>query len=450
MDHRNPRMTALTGLWTDLRSRRWFGVVAVGTVTLLASAVLFATGPEGIPDTHTERAWAVSVLVAEPHDAHPHFEAFGRIEPHNVASLRSDLSAQVAEVRVREGEWVDAGDTLVRLDDARYRLLVRQRQATLNQLLARSAELESELATARSNAAHYRSINDIARAKLERHEELMAQRLISSAVYDEARRQADEASVAFAAYKQTLSNLPHRIDALRAEAAGARAALELAELDLARTQITAPFAGPVLTVSVGVGDHTSIASDLVSMADADAFELRVQVPDNHRATLLRQLAHDASGQDTDPIIATTENGWRFRLERLAQRVKSGQSVPDAFFVWMDDGGASPAVGQVLDVSVRLPLQRNVVAVPIHALYNDDTLYLVENDRIRGIAVVRVGERISNDGSFEVLVRSQQIAPGARLVSTQLPNALTGMLVDVLPATVRGHAAEPPEPSKTDA
>jgi HlyD family secretion protein len=69
-----------------------------------------------------------------------------------------------------------------------------------------------------------------------------------------------------------------------------------------------------------------------------------------------------------------------------------------------------------------------VAVPMQSLYDSDRVYRVENNRLSGISVTRVGDYIDEHGQFRVLVRSQELKPGDTLMITQLPVAITGLLV----------------------
>ena len=85
----------------------------IGTA-LLTSASIFATGPNASPAAPVEKAWPVSVTTVAPGVMHPSFSAFGRLESNQVASLRSDLIAQIKEVTVKEGDWAEAGEVRLR------------------------------------------------------------------------------------------------------------------------------------------------------------------------------------------------------------------------------------------------------------------------------------------------------------------------------------------------
>jgi hypothetical protein len=53
-----------------------------------------------------------------------------------------------------------------------------------------------------------------------------------------------------------------------------------------------------------------------------------------------------------------------------------------------------------------------------------------DNRLRQVAVTRVGETRDANGGARVLIEAPDLAPGAQVVTTQLPNALDGLLVTV--------------------
>ena len=95
------------------------------------------------------------------------------------------------------------------------------------------------------------------------------------------------------------------------------------------------------------------------------------------------------------------------------------------------------LGTLLAISVARPAHDNSVALPYSALYGNNTLYTVEDSRLKAIAVERVGETLDEQGNRRVLVRSSALESGMPIVTTHLPNAMTGLKVDT------GEAAAEP-------
>ena len=414
---------SLRRLWpTSPRNRRLAAGAAMLTGAALTSVSIFATGPTAVPEPRTEKAWPVAVMPAMPERRSPSFTAYGRVESSRVAELATDLVAEVAEVRVREGDWVEAGDLLVGLADAETSLLVAEREADLAEQRARLASIRSERDMLTRTLDQARSMHRIARDKLARHQELLDKRLISRSLLDEVVAQANQASIELENHERRLTDLPHRIAAQEALVAKSEALLARARLDLEKTRVRAPFSGPVLAVHVAPGDRTSLGVQLVDLADAGAFEVRVQVPDAYEPRFQRhlELGHGVS--------ASLPNGRELPLSRLARQVRPGQSGLDAFFA-LAAGGTMPPLGRVVDLRIRLPEEADVVALPIASLYENDRVYAVEDSRLRAIDVERVGELHTPEGEYRVLVRSPELYQGRQVITTQLPKAVSGLLVE---------------------
>jgi multidrug efflux pump subunit AcrA (membrane-fusion protein) len=412
-------------LWP--RSQRGRRLAAAGAIiagATLTSVSIFATGPAPEPQARAEKAWPVSVVNAEPRSQNPSFTVYGRVESSRVARLGSDLVARVKAVHVQEGDWIAAGDLLVELEDGEVALMLAEREADLAQHQAQLDSIESEQAMLERTLAQARSMNRIAQDKLARHRALMEGRLISQSLLDEAVAEANRSAIDLEDHERRFADLPNRIAAQRALVKRSRALVERARLELGKTTVTAPFAGPVLSVDVAPGDRSSLGADLVVLADADAFEVRVQLPGSYESRFKLHL-HVGHG-----VTATMADGRTLELARLARQVRPGQSGVDAFFRPAPGTATDlPAIGRVVDLRVRLPEEEGVVALPIASLYENDRVYAVEDHRLRAITVERVGELHTADGEYRVLVRSPELAADLQVITTQLPKAMSGLLVE---------------------
>jgi HlyD family secretion protein len=406
------------------RGRRFAAGAAIVGGAVLASASLFATGPAPEPAQHRERAWPVSVVEVEPALLQPAFTGFGRIESTRTATLRTDLVAEVRHVRVREGDRVTAGDVLIELADEEAALRLEQRRADLGQAEAIMRSLKAELGMLESSYQQVKSMHAVAAARLARHAELRERGLISQSLLDDVQAQADEAEIQRKNHEHRLADMPHRLAAQAAEADRARALFGYAELEVAKTRVRAPFDGPILAVHVASGDRSGLGTPLIEMAAADSYEVRLQLPDAYSHRVQALLDQGA------PVTARVAGLGSLPLIRLASRVTPGQSGIDAFFALAPaPGNGPPALGRIVDLEVQLPPEHGVVALPVSALYENDRVYAVEQNRLEAIPVERVGETRAENGDFAVLVRSPELTAGRRVVTTQLPRAVTGLLVD---------------------
>lgn len=75
-----------------------------------------------------------------------------------------------------------------------------------------------------------------------------------------------------------------------------------------------------------------------------------------------------------------------------------------------------------------------MVIPFSALYGADSVYLLTSEgRMKRVEVERIGEAAGRNGERSLLVSGEALVPGARLITTHLPNAVTGLKVDVAPS-----------------
>ncbi|MEM7078893.1 MAG: HlyD family efflux transporter periplasmic adaptor subunit [Pseudomonadota bacterium] len=406
------------------RQRQFLLTLGLIGATTVVSLLIFVTAPQAAPTTNLEKAWPVSISQAEPTTLRPNFVAYGRLESNRTARLRSDLVARVDEVLVREGDWVNAGDVLVQLDTREANLAVLEHEAEVAQFEATLAAAQVRLRLARQNTEHYEQRILTARTKLQRHQDLFAQRLISKSLLDDVSAMTSEESIEFQSHQEALRTLPNDINVAGAQLKRAQALLEKARYELDKTTVRAPFAGPITAVHAAPGDHSNLSAILVEVAAAEAFEVRVQIPERYIAQFDEAIARQQA------LVATDAHGQSLHLDRLANHLRAGQSGLDAFFTYGEALPAHATLGAVLNLAVELPPQPGLIAIPVQALYDNKRIYTVENSRLLAHKVERVGERQTAEGEYQLLVRSAQIPQGANILTTQLPRPITGLLVQV--------------------
>ena len=259
--------------------------------------------------------------------------------------------------------------------------------------------------------------------------------MISDAQLDEARQQARQQAATLSEHRSRLADLPNLLARHEAELAEAQARLERAERDLAQSTLVAPFRGRVLEVSVARGDRALSGDVLLRMADYDSLRLRVSLP----AELAGAL-HESLESGVEVTARPDDGGSKFRLQRLAASVRDGQGGVDAFFGAEAD--PSLVIGALYGLRVELPPEEEVIAMPVHALYEGDRIYRVSDGRLESIPIRRIGEYAGSSGDYRILISAPDIRSGDKLLTTQLPEAVSGLRVEPVNAAGDGVAGIP--------
>ena len=188
----------------------------------------------------------------------------GHIEGTEVR-VASEVTGRVVASRLVEGKTVAAGDLLVRVDDTDLRIQLTQsraEQANLEQVISRLESelgpLQHHLATAQSDFARYRSLKESGVATPQRLEQA------ENAVQD-AQRQATALESQIAATKALLDAARQRVD--------------LAQSQIAKTEIKAPISGVILVKAIEAGEFAAPGTPVAVLVDLRSLELKVFIPE---------------------------------------------------------------------------------------------------------------------------------------------------------------------------
>jgi HlyD family secretion protein len=182
--------------------------------------------------------------------------ASGVIQPKRKVDISADISGRVIQLAVEEGQLVNQGDLLLRIDPTTYQAAVRRAEATVAQAQAQSSQARANLLKAQ---ADFRRAEQLSRGD----------NLISAADLDQARTQL---AVAEAQY-----------EAARFGVAQAQAMLSESREALRKTTITAPMSGRVTRLNIEEGETAIVGtmnnpgSLLLTIADLSEMEARVKV-----------------------------------------------------------------------------------------------------------------------------------------------------------------------------
>jgi hypothetical protein len=179
----------------------------------------------------------------------------------------------------------------------------------------------------------------------------------------------------------------------------------------------------VTNVQVAVGDQVSRNQSLLSVYPLAGLEVRARVPEVFQRELIGALDR---GESLNAYTRDREH--QFFLSRFA-----GLSDPagtEAVLV-MKEKSVGLRPGALLPLMLERPARERAVEVPFSALYGADSVYLMTDDqRMQRVQIERIGEAIATNGERRLLIAGDSLTPGARLITTHLPNAMTGLRVEV--------------------
>jgi len=417
---------------TQSKGRRALGRLGLPLAILLlagaAAAALIATKQKPEPVKVAERAWLVSTQSAVPGRFAPSVTLYGRVESLWSSELTAGVVADVTAVNVVEGDRVVRGQVLVSLDDRDVRLQLAQREAELLQAEAKIAAERRRHEANLEALPRERSLYELTQGEVSRLLDLVKKKVGAQSQLDTARQAAERQAIALSTRQQAVDEHDARLAEAMAVRARAEALRDQALLELERCEIRAPFNGRIAQVLVSPGRRVRLGESLLSLYDTDELVLRAQLPSRHLPGIRAAIA---GGQPLGVRGVIDGIEVSAQLRSLAGEAASGTGGVDGLFT-VTEGASEIAQGRFVRLQLSLPPRDDLIALPHEAIYGTDRLYRVdEENRMRVHQVQRVGEIRGDDGLTRVLVRAPALAPNARIVTTQLPSALDGLLVRVV-------------------
>ncbi|MEM9895347.1 MAG: efflux RND transporter periplasmic adaptor subunit [Bacteroidota bacterium] len=197
--------------------------------------------------------------------------ASGQVQPVVEVQLSPEVSGEIIELQVEEGDSVSKGDFLLRIRPDNFQSALERAEASLNQQLANLAQSRS--AEARSKANFER-----ARQEFDRQKQLFSQKVISEADFQLADANFKIAEQDYESAKQSVIAAQYIIKSSRATVREAKENLRL-------TSLTAPMSGIVSKLPVEVGETVLGTSqfqgtEVLRIADLSKMEVKVDVNEN--------------------------------------------------------------------------------------------------------------------------------------------------------------------------
>jgi HlyD family secretion protein len=216
------------------------GVVAV--LLVVGTILVVGAAPEGLLDVFTPEPPRTEIRT-EPAERRALIEtvsAPGGIEPLTMVEISAEVSARIEDLPLREGDRVQRGDVVVKLDDVYLKAALEAAKARRDgerfRLQSEEARLEGLIKTLA-----------FARKTLERQTALYETGDVSRSALDDALERVDDLEAGVEASR-------HSISVIESSLAAAEADIDRAEDDLANAVIRAPMDGVITLLNAEVGE----------------------------------------------------------------------------------------------------------------------------------------------------------------------------------------------------
>ncbi|MBS0465216.1 MAG: efflux RND transporter periplasmic adaptor subunit [Proteobacteria bacterium] len=291
------------------------------------------------------------------------------------AQVIAKTSGIVLQLLTEEGQHVKAGQVLVKLDSQRQRLGVQQAQAQVDKL----------------------------QANYDRSQKLAAAKLVSASDNDQ----------------------------IKYDLANARAALDMAKLELSYTDVVAPISGVVAQRSIKLGNFVQINSPIIRIVDDSVLQATLNVPERELSKLRAGLPA------TMELDALPGKSFKGVVDHVAPMVDAGSGTFRVVCRFAGEGLLQPGMFSRIridydrhadalvvpriallddsaDPAVFVVRAGKAVRVPVGVGYTDGEWAEIRSGLAAGDAVVTAGKAALRDGSAVTVIPAQS---GAALAAS---------------------------------
>ena len=370
----------------------------IATIVLVVIAVLLLSQPKaGKRRSNTGPIISVEAYEIKRLNITPKVLSYGLVTPRTETKLVAQVSGRVERIseRFRDGGFFKQGEVLLQIDTADYEIAV-----------------------------------DIAESSLASAEQTLAEEL---AQVEQAH--ADLVRLGTIATASSLALRQPQLKTAQANLNSAKARLKMAQINLARTYIRAPYDGRVLSTSIDLGQVASNNTILGEVYATDAIEVRLPIKNNDLPLL--KLPEDYQHQDRAPVhfpavkirseLAKNEV-WQGKIIRTASSIDPSSrqlyvvARIDDPFGEKAKGRFPLKIGQYVTAEIEGINLHSAISIPNKSIYQGSYVYLYKEG-----AVYRTDIKISWQNE-EIAIISEGIKSGDQLVVSPLGQVTTGTLV----------------------
>jgi HlyD family secretion protein len=353
--------------------KRLYWIIAIGVLIIFSVILIKYLNGNKPTEVYVQKATTKTIIEL--------VSATGKIQPETELKLSSDVSGEITEMAVKEGDQVKKGDLLCRIKPDLYVSAIDRVNANVNTTKANLKTAMAQLDQAKANLAN-------SEATFNRNKKLLEQSAISQQEFDGFKAQYESA-------KANVQALEAGVNAGQYNIQSSEATLKEANTNLEKTYIYAPVDGTVSKLSVEKGERVvgvsgMAGTEILRLANLNEMEVSVEVNEND---IIKVHKNDTALIEVDAYmdkkfkgivteIANSSNSTGISVDQVTNFVVKIRLIRESYQFLISDKNEIPfRPGMSASVDIQTRKVVNVIAIPIQAVTtrNLDSLITANSD-----------------------------------------------------------------------
>lgn len=370
--------------------KKLYWIIGIGVTILLV--IIFMKVSEGT------KPFEVTLEKAELRSVVEIVSATGKIQPETELKITSDVSGEITEMLVKEGDQIKKGALICRIQPDLYESALDRVNASVSTTKANLKSAEAQLEQAKASLANMD-------ANYKRTKKLFEQGAISQQEFDAAKAQYESA-------KANVDALDAGVSASKSNIQSSEATLKEASTNLEKTYIYSPVDGTVYKMNVEKGERVQgvqgfQGTEILRLANLNEMEVSVEVNEND---IIKVHKGDTALVEVDAYmnkkfkgivteVANSANIANMSIDQVTNFVVKIRLIRESYAFLINDKNPVPfRPGMSASVEIQTLRVSNVVTVPIQAVTsrNKDSLMVKDENNGGGMQVKNDKEKVDEE------------------------------------------------------
>lgn len=361
------------------RKKIWlYSVLGLLAVVLITIAVIKGKGSSNGIQVQIDEVKARTIFET--------ISGSGKVYPETEVKISSDVSGEIIELYVREGDSVHTGQILATINPDTYVSYVERAEASLNNARAQEATIKAQIESSKAQKEQILAQITNTKKMHERNQLLHQKGVISDAELDQSESNLKSLQANLKAAEANIRSSEQNARAAAFTVKSFEASLKESKTNLGKTTIKAPMTGIVSSLSVEAGERVvgtmqMSGTELMRIANLQSMEVRVDVSEND---VLKIELGDSTEIEVDAYLDRKFTGVVTEIANSASNTKGISTTmttdqvtnfivkvridPESYNELIVSGKGFPfRPGMSANVDIFTEMEKKAVSIPIQAV-----------------------------------------------------------------------------------